>query len=572
MNAPGLGAFNEVAQTPLLRKIRSLIPLNFWTEVKELFRLAGPVVLSQLMVFFIGIVSSIFCGHLGKVQLDAVCLATAMINVSGISVGAGLASACDTLISQTFGSRNLKRIGVILQRGILILMIFCFPCWALLINTEHILLAVHQSPKVAKLAQLYVWIFIPGLPAAFLYQLEIRYLQNQGITLPQVFTGLLANIFNGLVNYVLLYVLTLDVPGSAAANVASQYFQVILLFLYIRRKKLYVGTWTGWSADSLQEWGSFVRLAIPSMLMLCIEWWTYEIGTFLSGLVSEVELGAQSIIYQVLTAAYMIPLGCSVAASVLVGNALGARNPEKAQNSAAIALCFIGGCSLLISVILGSTRSVLGYVFTTDKEIIQLVSDVDPIIATFHWFEAIATVSGGVLRGAGKQKLGALGNLVGFYSIGFPLGITLMFAAHLGVTGLWSGFFVCVVIQAAFFLVVISKINWRKACEQAMINAGMKINVDTSYSSGNSPVNDIPTEARTENIAVIVLSNLSQVESNADTEQLREESTVPEIGVTIVGEILSTKQLILRRGLAFLSGPLILAVGLVVQLTVVHGT
>ncbi|XP_072099068.1 multidrug and toxin extrusion protein 1-like isoform X3 [Mobula birostris] len=534
MSEPRRAAFPDVTQTPLLRKIRSLIPLNCWKEIKDLFRLAAPVALSQLMVFLIGIVSSIFCGHLGKVQLDAVCLAIAVINVSGISVGAGLASACDTLISQTFGSRNLRRIGVILQRGIIILMIFCFPCWALFINTEHILLTVKQSPEVAKLAQLYVWIFIPGLPATFLYQLEIRYLQNQGITLPQVFTGLIANIFNALVNYLLLHVLTLGVLGSAAANVTSQYFQVILLFLYIRKKKLYVGTW--------------------------------------AGLVSEAELGAQSVIYQVLTAAYMIPLGSSVAASVLVGNALGARDAEKAQNSATVALCFIGCCSLLISTILGAARSVLGYVLTADKEIVQLVANVDPIIATFHWFEAIATVSGGVLRGAGKQKIGAIGNLVGFYSIGFPLGITLMLAAHLGVMGLWSGFFVCVVVQAAFFLVVIYKMNWRKASEQAMINAGMKVNVDTTYSSSNSQANENPTEAWTENASVIVLSNLNQVENNVDTEQLREETSALETGVTIVGEILSTKQLILRRGLAFISGPVILIIGVVIQITVAKGT
>ncbi|XP_072099073.1 multidrug and toxin extrusion protein 1-like isoform X7 [Mobula birostris] len=496
MSEPRRAAFPDVTQTPLLRKIRSLIPLNCWKEIKDLFRLAAPVALSQLMVFLIGIVSSIFCGHLGKVQLDAVCLAIAVINVSGISVGAGLASACDTLISQTFGSRNLRRIGVILQRGIIILMIFCFPCWALFINTEHILLTVKQSPEVAKLAQLYVWIFIPGLPATFLYQLEIRYLQNQGITLPQVFTGLIANIFNALVNYLLLHVLTLGVLGSAAANVTSQYFQVILLFLYIRKKKLYVGTWAGWSADCLQEWGGFVQLAVPSMLMLCIEWWTYEVGTFLSGLVSEAELGAQSVIYQVLTAAYMIPLGSSVAASVLVGNALGARDAEKAQNSATVALCFIGCCSLLISTILGAARSVLGYVLTADKEIVQLVANVDPIIATFHWFEAIA----------------------------------------------------------------------------AMINAGMKVNVDTTYSSSNSQANENPTEAWTENASVIVLSNLNQVENNVDTEQLREETSALETGVTIVGEILSTKQLILRRGLAFISGPVILIIGVVIQITVAKGT
>lgn len=40
----------------------------------------------------------------------------------------------------------------------------------------------------------------------------------------------------------------------------------------------------GWSWECLQDWGPFFRLAIPSMLMLCIEWWAYEIGSFLVGM------------------------------------------------------------------------------------------------------------------------------------------------------------------------------------------------------------------------------------------------------------------------------------------------
>lgn len=39
----------------------------------------------------------------------------------------------------------------------------------------------------------------------------------------------------------------------------------------------------GWSSQCLQGWGPFFRLAVPSMLMTCIEWWAYEIGSFLMG-------------------------------------------------------------------------------------------------------------------------------------------------------------------------------------------------------------------------------------------------------------------------------------------------
>lgn len=43
--------------------------------------------------------------------------------------------------------------------------------------------------------------------------------------------------------------------------------------------------WTpaGWSVESLQEWGSYMKLAIPSTLMTCFEWWVYEFGGFFAG-------------------------------------------------------------------------------------------------------------------------------------------------------------------------------------------------------------------------------------------------------------------------------------------------
>lgn len=62
----------------------------------------------------------------------------------------------------------------------------------------------------------------------------------------------------------------------------------------------------GWSVDCLQEWGPFLKLAIPSMLMICLEWWLYEIASFLAGVISEVELGAQSVVYELSSIAYMV--------------------------------------------------------------------------------------------------------------------------------------------------------------------------------------------------------------------------------------------------------------------------
>ncbi|XP_041641533.1 multidrug and toxin extrusion protein 1-like [Cheilinus undulatus] len=537
-----------------LKSTRGLIPPVYRNELVQLFKLAGPVVISQLMVFMISFVSTVFCGHLGKTELAGVSLSIAVVNVTGISIGTGLSLTCDTLISQTYGSGNLKRVGVILQRGILILLLACFPCWAILINTEPILLAVKQSPEVASLSQLYVKIFMPALPAAFMYQLQGRYLQNQGIIWPQVITGAIGNVFNAIVNYILLHILDLGVAGSAAANAISQYLLAVVLYVYICWRGLHKATWGGWSLDCLQEWGPFVQLAIPSMLMLCLEWWLFEMGGFLAGVISEAELGAQSIVYELAVVAYMLPLGFAGAASVRVGNALGAGDVEQAKLSSKVPIIctFIFAC--FIGAGLSISRNVIGYIFTSEEEILQRVADVMIIFCFMHVFDAVAGVTGGVLRGVGKQLIGALCNLVGYYFIGFPIGVSLMFAAKMGIIGLWTGLVICVFMQSLFFVILVCKLDWKKAVDEALVRAGVQVKEGKEMT-------------RVENID----SNHNQAEGSA-TESTYEnaegdkdpEGHIPDQNkstTTTVGNVLSVTQLVLRRGFTLFFMIVLLVVG-----------
>uniref|UniRef100_A0A5F9DEI9 Multidrug and toxin extrusion protein n=1 Tax=Oryctolagus cuniculus TaxID=9986 RepID=A0A5F9DEI9_RABIT len=536
-----------------LRRLRGALSPDLRREAAALAALAGPVFLAQLMIFLISLVSSIFCGHLGKVELDAVTLAVSVVNVTGISVGTGLASACDTLMSQSFGGKNLKRVGVILQRGILILMLCCFPCWAIFINTERLLLLLKQDPEVARSAASPVPEF-PG--AAFLFQLQTRYLQSQGVIMPQVITGIAANVLNVGMNALLLYALHLGVVGSAWANTTSQFFLSALLFLYVWWKRIHVDTWGGWTVDCLQEWGSYTRLAIPSLFMVCIEWWSFEIGTFLAGLINVTELGAQAIVYELASVAYMVPLGFGVAASVRVGNALGAGSAEQARCSCTAALLCAGICALVVGVLLAALKDVVAYVFTSDKDIISLVSQVMPVFAPFHLFDALAGTSGGVLRGTGKQKIGALLNAIGYYVFGFPTGVSLMFAAKLGIIGLWSGLILCVFFQALFYLVYVWRTNWTRAAEQ--VTGGVFLETWPCLIPALLPMleREVP--------GAVILPDVIGPESQTAQLVVLEEGGTQYV-VPTVGHILSTRQLIFYRGGALAAALAVFLAGILIR-------
>uniref|UniRef100_A0A8U7P9I0 Multidrug and toxin extrusion protein n=1 Tax=Corvus moneduloides TaxID=1196302 RepID=A0A8U7P9I0_CORMO len=519
-----------------LRGARRLLPAGARHECYELARLAGPVFFAQLLAFLISMVSSIFCGHLGKAELDAVTLAVSVINVTGISIGSGLASACDTLMTQTYGSKNLKQVGTILQRGILILLLFCFPCWALFINTERILLLIRQDPEVSRLTQLYVMIFIPALPAAFLYQLLTRYLLSQEIIMPQVVTGIAANILNAAMNAFLLYALKLGMVGSAWANMVSQYTQVIFLVLYMWWKKIHVKTW--------------------------------------GGLISVVELGAQSVIYELACVAYMVPLGISVAASVRVGNALGAGDVAQAKTSCITALLCTGVFAVVVAALLGSLRDVVGYIFTNDREIVSLVSKVMLIFGPFHLLDATAATCGGVLRGTGRQKLGAIANAVGYYTIGFPIGISLMFAAKMGVLGLWVGMIICISVQALSFLAFVIRMDWRKAAEEAQVRAGMKQQVEDVNSNGTAAnktsavgYTSLDTDTGDTGDTTVLPEGIVMGERQPDHELSPQEEPV----VVPVLPPVEWRAVIIRRVLAAAAAVAVLLVGILVRLLTGNG-
>ncbi|XP_054901355.1 multidrug and toxin extrusion protein 1-like isoform X3 [Poeciliopsis prolifica] len=442
-------------------------------------------------------------------------------------------------------------------------MLFCLPCWGLLINAEAILLCMGQEPEVARVAQLYITAFIPAVPAMFLYNLQVSYLQNQGIIMPQMYTALLANIANLATNFTFLHWMNLGVVGSAAANTLSQIYICVFLFAYIWWKKLHVNTWGGWSVESLQEWGSYMKLAIPSLLMVCFEWWVYEFGGFFAGMLSEDELAAQHAVVMIAFITYMFPLGIQSAACARVGNALGAGDTARALLVSKLSLSLAVSFALVEGVVLGCTKTVIGYLFTADENIARIVSNLMTVYCFLQLFDGLVCVCTGIFLGTGKQRIPAVANFIAYYCVGLTMSVVLMFVAKLRISGFWLGLLICVVLHSTFYIIVIFRLNWKKMTEEAVKRAMKKTHLtllgaddpsDNRTVHGQPPSNGNFTEGYT---PVKTQQHDGNSETRVEQEARRQKS----------GR-LSTTQLVIRRGITMVTALAFLAVGTAVHFLV----
>lgn len=75
----------------------------------------------------------------------------------------------------------------------------------------------------------------------------------------------------------------------------------------------------------------------------------------------------------------------------------------------------------------------------------------------------------GVLRGAGRQVLGACLNIFGYWCVGVPLAATLGLYLKLNVLGFWTALAITTSMQTVIQILVISKFDWNAEVKRAKL-------------------------------------------------------------------------------------------------------
>ncbi|RWW18322.1 hypothetical protein GW17_00017694 [Ensete ventricosum] len=467
-------------------------------ELRELWAMAAPITAMNCLVYLRAMVSVVCLGRLGPLELAGGALSIGFTNITGYSVLFGLASGLEPLCSQAYGSRNWELISLSLQRTILLLLLAAVPIAVLWVNLGPILVALGQDPAITAAAATYCLHSLPDLLTNALLQPLRVFLRSQGIARPMAACTAAAVLLHIPLNILLVFVLRLGVPGVALAAVVTNLNMALFLLAYLRLSRACELSWRGWSRLALRGLSPVLRLALPSCVGVCLEWWWYEIMTVLAGYLPDPtsSVAATAVLIQTTSLMYTVPMSLAACVSTRVspppppsfrfplgirtryllaltlacsgghrtasvGNELGAGRPKRAKTAALVAL----GCAAVIGVInvvwTTAFREQWAKLFTADASVLRLAAAALPLVGLCELGNCPQTTGCGVLRGTARPAVGARINLLSFYLVGTPVAVGLAFQLHVGFGGLWYGLFTaqaaCVVLVLA---VVLLKTDW----------------------------------------------------------------------------------------------------------------
>jgi MATE family multidrug resistance protein len=181
------------------------------------------------------------------------------------------------------------------------------------------------------------------------------------------------------------------------------------------------------------------RLGAPIGVQFFLEFGVFGVIGVLMGSLGTVSMASHQVAINLASLTFMMAVGVTQAATVLVGQAVGAGDAASARRSAGAGLVVVSVLMTVTGVTFLTLPGVLARVYTPDAAVVALATTLIPVAGIFQIFDGLQAVASGVLRGVGDTFAPMIGNLIGFWLIGLPASLYFGFTRGLGPLGLWWG-------------------------------------------------------------------------------------------------------------------------------------
>ncbi len=435
-------------------------------ELKKLFHLMIPILLTQFSQAGFGLIDTIMAGHISATDLAAIAVGVGlwipiMLLFSGIMI------ATTPLVAEANGARTPEKIAIIARQSLWVALILGIIA-ALILQLMPFLLPILGVPAVLlPKASLFLHAIALGMPAVTMYAALRGYSEAIGHPRPVTAISLLALLLLIPLNFIFMYGIgPIPALGSAGCGFATAILQWIMFFAlaaYVFKGKAYQTTqiFTGWEKIDPYWVKRILQLGCPIGLAIFFEVSIFSTAAIVLSPLGETLVAAHQVAISVTSQLFMIPMSLAIALTIRVGTYYGEKNWAAMRKVQYLGLITGTVFAVVTMLLIWFFRADIVAIYTTDYAVAEVAMYLLLFAIAYQLMDAWQVSAAGCLRGMQDTQGPMWITMISYWVIAFPAGVYLARFTQMQAAGVWVGLIIGLTVACILLLSRLYMINRR---------------------------------------------------------------------------------------------------------------
>src|SRR5712692_6003412 len=433
---------------------------------RAILLLAIPMVLEMVLESLFAVVDVFWVGRLGANAVATVGLTESMLSLV-FAVGMGLSLSTTAMVARRIGERDPEGAAVAgvqaIILGLIVSVAIGVPC---LVFAPQLLRLMGASPEIIAVGSNYTRICLGGSCAVLLLFLNNAIFRGAGDAAIAMRLLWVSNIINLILDPCLIFGVgpfpRLGVTGAALATFTGRSIGVLYQFYRLLRGTERIRILSQQIRLDLDVLWRLLRVSLTGILQFAIAHTSWIGLVRIVSLFGSAALAGYTIAIRILIFIILPSWGLSNAAATLVGQNLGAKQPQRAETSVwrtgFYNMLFLGGIGIFF--IFFAEPAVR--LFTNDPEVIPLAASCLRILSYGNIGYAYGMVMLQAFNGAGDTVTPTIVYFFGFWLLEIPLAYVLAIPLHLYSKGVFLSIVIAEGAIAAAGIVLFKRGRWKR--------------------------------------------------------------------------------------------------------------
>jgi len=433
---------------------------------RAILLLAIPMVMEMVLESLFAVVDVFWVGRLGADAIATVGLTEALLSLV-MAISFGLSLSTTAMVARRIGEKDPAGAAVAgvqaIAIGLAVSAIVGIPC---LFYGPDLLRVMGASPQVVAVGSGYARIALGGSAALMLLFLNNAIFRGAGDAAIAMRLLWVSNIINFILDPCLIFGFgpfpKLGVTGAALATFTGRSIGVLYQFYRLLRGTERIRILRSQIRVNLRVLLRLLRVSLTGILQFLIAHTSWIGLVRIVSIFGSAALAGYTIAIRILIFIILPSWGLSNAAATLVGQNLGAKQPERAETSVWRTgfwnMIFLGAIGVFFIFFAGPTVRL----FTNDPAVIPLAATCLRILSYGNIGYAYGMVMLQAFNGAGDTVTPTIVNFFGFWLVEIPLAYLLAITIRMQSNGVFWSIVIAEAFIAAVGIVLFKRGRWKR--------------------------------------------------------------------------------------------------------------